>query len=408
MKKNSFIAIFILFALGCQKEPIPQKPTQLVKDGVIVWQTPLWAVPHDTAYYITTIFEPYYEFNGKVIVDTYKNKQGGIRCMSVETGEIFWEKYYDTSLNILGGQSFIIQDSFFNPDKGYLIIMIGLWGERKHVKIDIHTGETLWEIPLETFLGIDHYGDHYYCTVLSSGDVHPIYRVDIETGQAELFYATDLPPHPEYNAQRGSGALPFEYEGSEMLFIAQVQMTSPSSSNNYYCLIDAETEERLLKHIPIDSFINKVEVRDGVIYLFTGKGYKIFDMETLTIEREVKLVDSGEYVYHRFYKDKLIVGITSSNTIDKNGHYVMDLNTHTLLYIFDAWIYPSAILDDIIYFPSTGSTKFNAYNLTSGKKVLYFDLSYETQFGVATYQNNEGKKFVIVGDIGFTYCYEAI
>ncbi|MDY0348017.1 MAG: hypothetical protein RBR13_04225, partial [Tenuifilaceae bacterium] len=136
-------------------------------------------------------------------------------------------------------------------------------------------------------------------------------------------------------------------------------------------------------------------------------GYKIFSMETLTFERDVRLIDWGDYVYHTFYKDKLIVGLSPNNTLNVNGHYVVDLKTHNLLYTFESWVYPSAILDDVLYYVTTGRP-IQAYNLNTGQRVLYFDLKYRAQFGVATYKNAEGKKFVVVGDDGFTYCYEGI
>ncbi|MDY0202304.1 MAG: PQQ-binding-like beta-propeller repeat protein [Bacteroidales bacterium] len=402
-----FITIVILITLSCQKEPPPTSPNQIVQDGVIVWQRPIWKVPHDTTNYVTVIVDPYWQFDDKVIVDTYKNKKAGIRCMEIETGKVIWEQYFEGPSRPQGLNEMNILDHYFNPKDGYLIFSIGNWGETEHIKLNIHTGEVLWQIPLETFISIEPYGNHYYCTVLSSGNVHPIYRVDIETGQAEFFYETDLPPHPDYNAQRNNGALPFMYNGEEMLIIDQIQMTTPNSSNHYFCLMNGATGERILKHNPIGCSITKVEVKDGVIYLFTGEGYKIFNMETLAIEREVKLIDQGQYMYHTFYKDKLIVGLTATNGVDKNGHYIVDLNTHSLLYIFEDWVFPSAILDDVLYFVSTGKT-LHAYNLSTGNRLINSDLRYNSQFGVATYKNAEGKKFVVTGDLGYTYCFEAI
>ncbi|MDD2197757.1 MAG: hypothetical protein PHW91_11295 [Bacteroidales bacterium] len=401
------LQIVLVISLSCQKEPTPPSPTQIVKDGVIVWQEPLWQVPHDTAYYVYSVVKPYWQFDDKVIVDTYKNKKAGIRCMEIETGKVLWEQYFEGPSRPQGLSEMNILDHFFNPKGGYLIVSIGDWGEKEHVKLNIHSGEVLWRIPLEAFTSIEAYGNHYYCTVQSSGDVHPMYRVDIETGQAEFFYETDLPPHPDYNTQRSSIALPFAYNGKEMLIIDQIQMTSPNSSNHYFCLMDATTGERLLKHNPIERPVRKVEVRDGVIYVFSGEGYKIFSMETLTFERDVRLIGRGQYMYHTFYKDKLVVGLTPTNGVDENGHYVVDLKTHNLLHTFEGWVLPSTILDDVLYFVSAGQ-KFQAYNLSTGQRVLNFDLRYNTKFGVATYKNAEGKKFVVVGDIGFTYCYEAI
>ncbi|MDY0202306.1 MAG: hypothetical protein RBR40_15100 [Tenuifilaceae bacterium] len=410
MKPYYFLLLqaILVISLSCQKEPTPPSPTQVVKDEVIVWQEPLWSVPHDTANYLSVIIYPYWQFDDKVIVDTYKDGKGGFRCMIVETGEVVWEKYFNTSADYTGEQRFILRGSLFTPEEGYLIIMIGGWGERRHIKLDIETGETLWETPLETLgVAMDVSGNHYYCLVNTSDDVCPIYRVDISSGAAEYFYSTPLPAHPNIDWQRLGYARPFHCYGKEYIFIAETRRSKSDSVEYFASLLDTETMELLVKHIPLDNHLNKVEVFNNQVYLFTGGGYKIFSMETLTFERDVRLIDWGDYIYHTFYKDKLIVGLSPNNTLNVNGHYVVDLKTHKLLHIFEGWILPPAILDDVLYFVSAGQI-FQAYNLNTGQRVLNFDLRYSTQFGVATYKNAKGKKFVVVGDAGFTYCYEAI
>ena len=92
-------AIIISMAAACQKEPLPPSPNQIVKDGVIVWQVPLWRVPHDTAYLVYSVVKPYWQFDDKVIVDTYKNKKAGIRCMEIETGRVLWEQYFEGGIH---------------------------------------------------------------------------------------------------------------------------------------------------------------------------------------------------------------------------------------------------------------------------------------------------------------------
>jgi glucose dehydrogenase len=86
---------------------------------------------------------------------------------------------------------------------------------------------------------------------------------------------------------------------------------------------------------------------------------------------------------------------------------VVDINNHTLKFYIEHNIYPCAILDDVLYF-ATAASSFQAHNLNTGKKVLDFNLRWETQFGVATYKNAKGKKFVVVGDKGYTYCFEGV
>ena len=409
MKKIALIFIlgFVIINTSCIKQE-PKEPEICIENGVIVCQDPLWKVPHDIENRIASAFSPYCQFDGKVIVETYKDKTGGMRCMEIETGEVIWEQYVGEP-----GEYLIIQDTYFNSKQKYLIFSFGSWRNTKHIKLDINTGRILWESSIETFNTMEAYAGHYYCTVRSSGDVHPIYKVDIATGQAAFYYETDLPPDPDYNAQRSNWACPFEYNGKEYLFIGIMQMTSPNSANYYYSLMDANTQERLLKHVSIESVVEKVDVYDEDIYVFTGNGYKVFNMETLTFEKEVQLLQSGEYVYHQFYKDKLILGLyyLGKDWHEDNGeehtHFIIDTKTHTKELEIYAYVKPSGILDDIMYLVSSGK-HFYAYNIITGNCLMDIKLDYDATDGGITYKNDEGEKFVIVGDMRYTYCYEGL
>jgi hypothetical protein len=255
-------------------------------------------------------------------------------------------------------------------------------------------------------------GDHYYCTVATSDEVAPIYRVDVNTGIAEHFYTSTLEAHPSFNAQRRAVARPFMYNNKEYLILDEVRFVDPSTSlvEHFFSLMDAETKELLLTHQPIDSPVSKVELVNGELYMFTGNGYKILNLETLTITREVKLINRGDYVYHNFYNDKLIIGLCGRAIhpepgID-NAHYVVDLKTHSKLFQFEGSVYPTTTLENYIYLGS--SSKFRAYSIKTGKCALNFSFPHDGMPGVATYKNAGGKKFVIAEDIGFTYCFEAI
>ena len=407
MKNYAFliISIFIITFSSCIKEK-SEEPKNCNVNGIIVCQEPLWKVPFDD---LPLALYPYPQFDDKIIVGTNKAGKYGLRCMETESGDIIWEHFFSIT-----GEYLIISDTYFNEEKDFLIVKIGSWGSKEHIKFDIHTGETLWKSPIESFSGMEAFGDHYYCTVRSSGDVHQIYKVSIATGHAEYYYETDLPPAPDYNAQRANSAFPFEYNGMEYLFIGIMQMTSPNSANYYYSLMDANTQERLLKHVPIESVVEKVDVYDEDIYVFTGNGYKVFNMETLTFEKEIKLLDRGEYVYHIFYKDKLLLGLDyyGLDGYDDNGqshtHFIIDVNTHTKQYGIDNInVNPASVMDDVLYFVS-GDTYY-AYNINTGKCVLKFDPSgWETSFCTATYKNTKGEKFVVLGDTKHTYCYEGI
>jgi outer membrane protein assembly factor BamB len=399
------VGLIILFT-ACQKQVI-EEPTKYIKDGVIVWQKPLWSVPHDTAYYVMSFFKPYFQFDNKVIVETYKDGKGGIRCMEVETGRIVWEKYLGQQVEH-HSLSLNINNPYLNEESRYLIFSFGPWGDRKHTRINIDTGATEWEIPLETSASMEGMGDHYYCTVSTDEKVNPIYKVNVCTGEAEHFYSTTLEPHPVSPwGKPGAVARPFLYNNKEYLILAEVRLIGEPTfvPEHFFSLMDAETKELLVEHKPIESPVSKVEMVNGELYLFTGNGYKIFSIETLSVTRDVKLfnsnVETSSYQYHRFYMDKLIVGLSA-------GHMVVNKNTHTKLFQIDnANVYPSAILDDVIYV-LPGGQHFWAYNLNTGIQVLNFELEYKVTACTATYKNAEGKKFVIVSDIGFTYCYEAI
>jgi outer membrane protein assembly factor BamB len=405
--KLILLLLVSLFLSHCAKESLPPQPTKIIENGVVVWQEPLWKVAHDTSNYVTCVFYPYWQFDDKVIVDTYDNKRGGLRCMRVDTGEILWEKFFETSEDYTGEQILFLKYSIFNNEKGYIIIPILEQGDLMHTKLNINTGEVIWKTHLETLGHLEAYNDYYYCLVHTSDEVFPIYKVSIENGDTEYFFATTLPVHPNFDWHRRGRPHPLNYNQKDYMFIDEHRLSRPDSIECFMSLLDTKTMELLVENIPLDSWLSKVEVNNGRVFLFTGTGYKIFDMETLSFEREVKLIDWGDYIYHTFYNDKLIMGLSPNNTLNVDGHYVVDLNTHSLLYVFEDWVYPSAILDNVLYIVSTGKN-LQAYNLNTGKRVLNFDLRYDTQFGVATYKNDEGKKFVVVGDLGYTYCFEGL
>ena len=408
MKNYIIVSVLIFLFNGCIKEN--EDPIKCIENGVIVCQKPLWNVPFDD---LPTAICPFPQFDDKIIVGTYKDEKFGLRCMGFETGNIVWEHYFDIT-----GEYLIIQDTYFNYEQGFLIVKIGSWGGKEHIKLDIYTGEILWKSPIESFSGMEAYSDHYYCTVRSSGDVHPIYKVDVTTGHAEFFYETDLPPHPDFNAQRSNWACPFEYNSKEYLFVGESRRTGDTNMayffEYFFSVMDANSKERIVKHVPIESPIEKVIVYDGLIYVFTGNGYKIFNMETLSFEKEVKLLARGEYKYHIFYNDKLILGLDyyGIGGIDDNGqshtHFIIDVDTHTKQFGFDGFnVFPASVMDDILYFVS--SDEYYAYDINTGTCVLQFEPSgWETSFCTATYKNSKGEKFVILGDTRHTYCYEGI
>jgi hypothetical protein len=396
-----------LIIISCQKQTI-EEPTKYVKNGVIVWQKPLWKVPHDTAYYVMSILKPLFQFDDKVIVETYKNGKGGIRCMEVETGRIVWEKYIGFEV-APHGYSLGINNPYFNEESRFIIVSFGPWGDRKHARINIDTGAAEWETPLETFASMEGMGDHYYCTVYTSDDVCPIYKVNVNSGGADYFYTSTLEAHSNYNAQRSATARPFIHNNKEYLILDELRLVDPSTGliEYFFSLMDAETKELLVEHKPIESPVSKVEMVNGELYLFTGVGYKIFSMETLSVIRDVRLfninssTNTSSYSFHRFYNDKLVIGLSA-------GIYIVNKSTHAKLFQIDnAYVSPSAILDDVLYV-LPGGQHFWAYNLNTGKQVLDFELDHNVSFCTATYKNSQGKKFVIVSDIGFTYCYEAI
>lgn len=403
MKNNLLLIGFILLLFSCHQEKI-EEPTKYIKDGVIVWQKPLWSVPHDTAYYVTSILQPLFQFDDKVIVQTYKDGKGGIRCMEVETGRIIWEKYIGQFVEPQG-TSLIIHDTYFNEEMRFLIVSVGSLGNRRHYKINIDEGNIDWEIPLESGFSIEGFGDYYYCLGNTNDEVPPIYKVNVFTGVAEYFYSTTLEANPNYFSKRFGVARPFVHNNKEYIVLSENRLSGQTSMEFFFSLMDAETKELLVEHKPIESPVSKVEMFNGELYLFTAIGYKIFSMETLSVIRDVRLFNSSsttsEYQYHKFYNDKLIVGLSA-------GHYVVNKSTHSKMFQIDnAYVSPSAILDDVIYV-LPGGQHFWAFNLNTGRQVLDFDLDHEVMFCTATYKNSQGKKFVIVSDIGFTYCYEAI
>lgn len=410
MKKTRFIPLLFttIIILGCCKEyPPPPKSLDII-DGVIIRQEPLWRVPHDTANIAMALIKPYWKFDDKVIVDTYKGGKAGIRCMEIESGRILWEQYFQGGLHPNGLTKISAVDYVFNPKEGYLIMSLGniISYDTEHVKLNIHNGDILWRIPIDAFGSMAAYGDHYYCTVLTPEHYNAVYRVDIGTGEAEFYYVSDLPGHG-YDPEIRVWVKPFEHQEQELLFIPLLQITGPMQGNHYFDLMVAETHERILTHVPLDDRIIRVDVHNEEVYLFTGSGYKVFDMETLSVQKEFRLLSSGDYVYHTFYKDKLIVGLTGSDSQSTNGHFVVNLSSHRLQFMIEDWVYPSSILNDVLYYVSTGRY-FRAYNLNTGDKLLDINLRHKIQFGVATHQNGQGDKFVVVGDRGYTYCFEGI
>lgn len=408
--KHILLLLLIPIFLACQTEVI-EPPNKYIKDGIIVWQKPLWKVPHDTACYVISLFKPFYIFDNKVLVSTYSNAQGGIRCMEIETGMVVWEKTLGLQ-TAPQGLSLSINNPYFNKEGRFMIVSIGDWGNKRHARINIDTGATEWELSIEAFASIAGMGDHYYCTVYTSDDVCPIYRVDVNTGIAEHFYTSTLAAHPNFNAQRSAMAHPFIHNGKEYLILDELRLVDPSTSlvENFFSLMDTETKELLITHQPIDSPVSKVELVDGDLYLFTGNGYNVLSIDSLTIKRQIRFYKRGNYVYHQFFGNKLFLGILpygiAPEIVDDSYHFVIDKYTDDVLVSIPDYVYQASIIEDYIYI--SGVSKFKAFNINTGKCVLNFPLPHKSMPGVATYRNANGKKFVITEDIGFTYCFEAI
>lgn len=408
--RGFLLIIYSLSAVltGCQTESI-EPPKKFIKDGVIVWQKPLWRVPHDTAYYVSTSMKPYIQYDNKVIVETYKNGRAGIRSMEVETGNVVWEKYFGPIVPA-GGFGYFINKPYVNEAGRFIILSIGSWGNKMHTRLNLDTGATEWETSLETYASMEGMGDHYYCTVATSDEVAPIYRVDAISGVAEHYYTSTLETHPDCYAQRYATARPFMQNGKEYLVLDEMRWVDPSTSHKeyFFSLMEAETKELLIKLRPIDSPVSKVELVNGELYMFTGNGYKILNLATHSITREVKLINRGGYSYHAFYKDKLIVGLWGGAIHPEptifNYHFVLNLKTHEKLFQIEANPYPSSILRDIIYIAGSGM----AYRLNDGKCAMNLNLSNEPSLSNATYTNGQGKSFFIIGDDKYTYCFEAI
>lgn len=405
MKTRLFLllSLVLLFTVACQKEYPPPKPIQHIEDGVIVWQEPLWKVPHDTTNYARSSLLKYWHFEDKVVVETHKDGKAGIRCVRFTTGEVLWEQYFQHENNPNGYGGFSLYECYFNPEEGYLIVM-PLVNPGGFIKLDIHTGEIIWVAPYSSLIGFSAYKDHFYCSARNPIE-YAVYRVDVVTGEGRFYYASDVPPL-DYDPDVRVGADAFEYKGQEMLFVAHMQIKGPMQANYYFCLMYADTKEKLLTHIPIDSFIQSVEVYKGDIYVFTGKGYKIFNMESLSFEKEVNLIAEGEYDYHTFHEDKLIVGLTGYND-SKNGHYVVDIDNHECLYSIGGNIYPTVILDNILYLSAAGKF-FEGYDLLTGEKRMQIAVRYDTTFGIAAHKDTQGKKFIVLSDTYYTYCFEGI
>lgn len=405
--KSKVLFLIVLFLQCCSKTDPPPKPAQHIEDGVIVWQEPLWRVSQDTANYVPCVYYPYCQFESKVIVETYKDGKGGLRCMEVESGEVLWEKYFYAAEDFTGDAILYLKYSIFPEEKGCLILPFYDEDGWKHISIDVDTGKTIWEKHLISYGPLEVGGEYYYFSSELSDDVFPIYRGNIETGDTEFFYATPLPPNPNFDSYRTGNPRPFTYNNKDYLFIDEHRLAAPGVVEFFISLMDLETLELLILSAPLDDWLSKVDVHNGEVYLFTGSGYKIFDMETLSVQKEVRLLSSGEYVYHTFYNDKLIVGLTGSDSQSTNGHFVINLPGHEQQFVIEDWVYPSSILNDMLYYVSTGRY-FRAYNLNTGDKLLDINLRHKTEFGVATHQNGQGDKFVVVGDRGYTYCFEGI
>ena len=60
-----------------------------------------------------------------------------------------------------------------------------------------------------------------------------------------------------------------------------------------------------------------------------------------------------------------------------------------------------------MYLVSSGK-HFYAYNIITGNCLMDIKLDYDATDGGITYKNNDGEKFVIVGDMRYTYCYEGL
>lgn len=259
---------------------------------------------------------------------------------------------------------------------------------------------------MESFISILPYGDYYYCTVDNEKYYSAIYKVDIETGKEEFVYASELPLLSSQPFNRVYG-MPFEYKGREALLISHMQFTSETTANFYYSLIYADTKETIIEPTRIDDFIDKIEVFDNMALLITGKGYKVFNLETHAIERHVQVINSGDYHFHAFHNDMLILALSGDDGESMNGIHIINPKTHTKEYDIEGWFKSISILDGVLY--CADGKELMGFEFETGKPLLKVKITKDQcDFGLTTYKNEEGKKFVVVGDYKNTICYEGL
>jgi outer membrane protein assembly factor BamB len=403
MQKKIFFLLVTLFCLSaCQKMDITEISSYNV-NGLVLWQKPLWKVPNNDRAIPLSTLSPFLQFDDKVIVEVTKNEKGGIRCMEVETGNVVWENFFDFP-NSVPLDYFSNSNYYFNPEKGFLIIVYMNFNRNYHLNIDINSGEIKWAIPLDSYGAIDGFGDYYYCTLYTSNEAATVYKVNALTGEVAPFFTSNLPPHPDFNRYGECYAKPYRYNNNDYIILSEARAIDYMQKEYFFSLMDANSKDMLITHIPISEPIAKVELIGQSLYIFTSSGYMVLDMQCFQLIRNQRFFDNGEYVYHKFYNGKLILGLHSHSSTSTSGHFIIDLVTSATSKI-EITTYTPCFSNGYLY---TSRLDLRAYDVNTGRCLLNIPLATETTSGTAAYQNAKGDRFIIASDDKFTYCFPSL
>lgn len=259
----------------------------------------------------------------------------GVRCFETETGKIKWDARL---LENVPPSSTETGDYYFfkvyhNEDYAYFArskYMFVPDPTTEFWKVDLKNGNIVWFVVDSVEWNQGRYGihlvddDYLYFTKCREIDGHVanIWRMRTSDGVSELFYSE--PPVPPYNQYKMYTAT-FAYNGKQYHFLYKQDLVGGTDEKMRFdftlSLLEGSTKQVLWTwkdpshHSRSQNIIYDIAVHNGSVVMFFEKSCRVFDMEKLDFERDIKILppvdttNNNLYFFydHLFYNNYMIV-----------------------------------------------------------------------------------------------------
>lgn len=389
----------------------------------------------------------------------------GVRCFETETGNVKWDARLlknvpRSSPHTMDHYRFRV---YYNKDYAYFArpkYPLAFDPTTEFWKVDLKNGNIVWCVIDSMEWNQSDYAihleddDYLYFTKVreSDGHVANIWRMRTSDGVSELFYSE--PPVPPYNQYKMYTAT-FAYNGKHYHFLYKQDLVGGTNDKMRFdytlSLLDGSTKQVLWTwkdpshHSRSKNIIYDIDVHNGSVVLFFEKSCRVFDMEKLDFERDIKILppvdttNNNVYYYsdHLFYNNYMIVR-TSQWVDDPRENYphssydykprsfqIIDFNTGRFIdqipqsYIavgigpyadYTGQGYDGLLneVDGIIYY--SHNYHIQAYDLNQLKRIMAISQSTSQGYAAPSYKTSKGEVLFLLnadsGD-GGVYCFKS-